>query len=388
MTKYRLQSIIFVLVAFLLGCNEFMVVGVISNIAKSYHASLSTVGLLVTMFALTYAVCTPVLTTITSKYDRFKVLMTLMVIFLFGNTLTACSPNLPCLFVSRIITAAVAGAIISLVLVYVSIIAPIEKRSMLVATVFSGFSTATIIGVPIGTTISSAFSWHMSFALISVLTLIITVFLYFLVPRNTKQAKGSIRHQLQLLRDPRIALGIAIMVTLMAAEYTFYTYIRPIITDVLHFSTTQLNWLLGLVGIMFIIGNTCAGIISGRYGTSKMPLISGGCLLLLLLMCLSFTTSWTGILLLCVICLVLGIPGSVLQVMFLNVADRNYPEAMNLASSLNPICTNIGVTVGSFTASMSVNFVAISEIGYIGAIFAVISTIGSVMLIRQTAKHA
>lgn len=114
-----------------------------------------------------------------------------------------------------------------------------------------------------------------------------------------------------------------------------------------------------------------------------MPLISGACLLLLLLMGLSFTNAFTGIILLCVICLVLGMPGSILQVMFLNVADRNYPEAMNLASSLNPICTNIGVTVGSFTASVSVNFLAIGEIGYIGAIFAIISTIGSVLLIRH-----
>ena len=386
MTKYRLQSITFVLVAFLLGCNEFMVVGVLSNIAKSYHASLSTVGFIVTMFALTYAICTPVLTTITSKYDRFKVLMTLMVIFLLGNTLTACAPTLFWLFVSRIITAGVAGAIISLILVYVSIIAPIEKRSMLVATVFSGFSTATIIGVPIGTTISTAFSWHASFALISVVTLIVGAFLYFLVPRNTKQTKGSIGHQVKLLKDPRIFLGIVVMITIIAAEYTFYTYIRPIITNVLNYSTTQLNWLLGLVGVMFIIGNTCAGIISSRYGVTKLPLISLACLILLLVMGLSFKLPLAGIALLCVICLVLGMPGSILQVMFLNVADRDYPAAMNLASSLNPICTNIGVTVGSFTASIAVNFVAISQIGYIGALFAIISTVGSVMLVHRTTK--
>ena len=152
--KYRLQSLVFVLVAFLLGCNESMVVGVISNIAKSYHASLSTVGLLVTIFAITYAICTPILTTITSEYDRFKVLMVMLAIFWVGNTMTALAPSLPWLFVSRIITAAVAGTIISLILVFVSVIAPLEKRSMLVAAVFSGFSTATIIGVPIGTTIS------------------------------------------------------------------------------------------------------------------------------------------------------------------------------------------------------------------------------------------
>lgn len=125
---------------------EFMVVGVISNIAKSYHASLSTVGLLVTFFAITYAVCTPVLTTVTSKYNRFKVLMAMLVIFWIDNTMTALAPNLFWLFVARIITAAVAGVIISLILVFVSVIAPLEKRSILVAAVFSGFSTATIIG--------------------------------------------------------------------------------------------------------------------------------------------------------------------------------------------------------------------------------------------------
>lgn len=380
--KYRLQSLFFVLTAFLLGCNEFMVVGVISNIAKSYHASLSTVGLLVTVFAVTYAICTPILTTITSKYDRFKVLMIMLVIFWIGNTMTALAPSLPLLFVSRIITAAVAGTIISLILVFVSVIAPLEKRSMLVATVFAGFSTATIVGVPIGTTISMLSSWHISFLVISVLTIIIGAGLYWLVPRGTSQVTGSIKNQLQLMTDRRIFLGVIAMITLMAAEYTFYTYIRPIITDVLGFSASQLNWLLGLIGVMFIIGNTCAGIISSRYGIGKMPVISTACLVLLLLMGSAFHLSWLGIVLLCLICFVLGMPGSILQVMFLNVAERDHPAAMSLASSLNPICTNIGVSVGSLVAAISVSFVPVSQIGYVGAIFALVGVVCTMMLIK------
>lgn len=380
--KYRLQSIVFVLTAFLLGCNEFMVVGVISNIAKSYHASLSTVGLLVTFFAITYAVCTPVLTTVTSKYNRFKVLMAMLVIFWIGNTMTALAPNLFWLFVARIITAAVAGVIISLILVFVSVIAPLEKRSMLVAAVFSGFSTATIIGVPVGTTISMLSSWHISFLVISVLTIIIGAALYWLVPRDSDQVTGSIKSQLRLMGDRRIVLGVVVMIALMAAEYTFYTYIRPIITDVLGYSTAQLNWLLGLIGVMFILGNTAAGIVSSHYGIAKMPQVSAACLILLLVMGLAFHLSWMGIALLCLICFVLGMPGSILQVMFLNVADRDYPEAISLASSLNPICTNVGVSVGSLVASISVNFVPISQVGYIGAIFALIGVVGTMMLVK------
>lgn len=359
-----------------------MVVGVISNIAKSYHASLSTVGLLVTFFAITYAVCTPVLTTVTSKYNRFKVLMAMLVIFWIGNTMTALAPNLFWLFVARIITAAVAGVIISLILVFVSVIAPLEKRSMLVAAVFSGFSTATIIGVPVGTTISMLSSWYISFLVISVLTIIIGAALYWLVPRDSDQVTGSIKSQLRLMGDRRIVLGVVVMIALMAAEYTFYTYIRPIITDVLGYSTAQLNWLLGLIGVMFILGNTAAGIVSSHYGIAKMPQVSAACLILLLVMGLAFHLSWMGIALLCLICFVLGMPGSILQVMFLNVADRDYPEAMSLASSLNPICTNVGVSVGSLVASISVNFVPISQVGYIGAIFALIGVVGTMMLVK------
>ncbi|MRN07746.1 MFS transporter [Lactobacillus sp. 0.1XD8-4] len=384
MSKFRLQSIIFVLTAFLLGCNEFMVVGVISDIAKSYQASLSTVGFLVTSFAIIYAICTPVITTFTGKFDRFKVLMVLMGIFLIGNTLTAFAPNLFWLFVSRILTAAVAGAIISLILVFVSIIAPIEKRAMLVASTFAGFSIATIIGVPVGTAISNAFSWRDSFALISILTIIICGFLFWLVPRNSRQANASLSNQLRLLKDRRITLGIVVMIMLMAAEYTFYTYIRPIITNVLGFSATELTWLLGLIGITFIIGNTCAGVVANRFGITKLTLISCAVFICLMVMNLMFHFSWLGIIVLCLICFILGMPGSILQVMFLNVADRDYPEAMNLASSLNPICTNIGVSVGSLTASISVNFVQISQIGYVGAIYALIAVFGSYYLIKNT----
>lgn len=384
MSKFRLQSIVFVLTAFLLGCNEFMVVGVISDIAKSYQASLSTVGFLVTSFAIIYAICTPLITTFTGKFDRFKVLMTLMLIFLIGNTLTAVAPNLFWLFVSRILTAAVAGAIISLILVFVSMIAPIEKRAMLVASTFAGFSVATIIGVPVGTAISNALSWRDSFILISILTIIITIFLFWLVPRNSRQANASLTNQVQLLKDRRIILGIVVMITLMAAEYTFYTYIRPIITTVLGFNTTQLTWLLGLIGVTFIIGNTCAGVVANRFGITKLTLISGAVFFFLLIMNLMFHFSWLGIIVLCLICFTLGMPGSILQVMFLNIADRDYPEAMNLASSLNPICTNIGVSVGSLTASISVNFVQISQIGYVGAIYALVAIFGSYYLIKTT----
>lgn len=384
MSKYRLQSIVFVLVAFLLGCNEFMVVGVLSDIARSYQASLSAVGFLVTSFAIIYAICTPVITMLTSRFNRFKVLMTLMLIFLLGNTLTAFAPSLFWLFVSRILTASVAGAIISLILVFVSIVAPMEKRAMLVAATFAGFSIATIIGVPIGTAISNISSWHVSFMVISILTVIVGAFLVWLTPKDSPQSPSTLSNQVSLLTDRRIYLGIIVMIALMTAEYSFYTYIRPIITNVLGYSNTQLSFLLGVIGITFILGNTCAGVIVNHFGITKLTWIAAGIFVLLLLMDSVFKVAWMGLALLCLICFLLGMPGSILQVMFLNVADRDYPQAINLSSSLNPICTNIGVSLGSLTASIGVNFLPIGKIGYIGALFALVAIIGSHMLIKAS----
>ena len=115
MKHAKLRSFTFILVAFMLGCNEFMVVGVLSDIARSYHVPLSTVGFLVTAFAGVYAISTPIITTLTSNWNRYKLLMLLMTVFFIGNTLTAMAPTLGWLLFARIITAAVAGTIISLI---------------------------------------------------------------------------------------------------------------------------------------------------------------------------------------------------------------------------------------------------------------------------------
>lgn len=382
MNKLKLQTSIFVLTAFLLGCNEFMIVGIISDLAQSFNGSLSLLGLLVTLFGIVYAGTTPVLTAWTNRWPRYHVLMWLMGIFCIGNTLTAMAPNLFWLFVSRVITAAVAGTIISLVLAFVSLLTPMEKRGMTVAAVFAGFSIATIIGVPVGTMISAAFSWRVSFGVISILSMLVWFLLAKILPRYSEQMAGNLNGQLSMFKDARIVWGIVVMIALTAAEYAFYTYIRPLIVKQLGFSVNQLSLLLGLIGIMFILGNLTAGQLIERYGTQKIGWVSGMVLVLLLMLTLTVKNSWSGLLNLGLLCFVLGIPGSMLQVMFLNTAERDFPMALNLASSLNPICTNIGVTIGSLTASIGIRYIKLAQIGWLGCGYALIGVLGSLSLLK------
>ena len=216
--KYRLQACLFVFIAFMLGCNEYIIVGVLPDISSEFGTGLSQLGLLVTIFALVYALSTPLVTSFGNRFLRHRVLLALILIFFIGNTWTALATNFTSLLLSRILTASVAGAIISIVLVMANYIAPRHKRASLVSWVFAGFSLASIIGIPLGTLISTTFSWHDSFWLISAITFIVLCLLFGLIPKDTPQFKGTLKHQFALLKEKQVLLGVTFVVAVCAAD--------------------------------------------------------------------------------------------------------------------------------------------------------------------------
>ena len=381
--KYRLQSILFVFVAFMLGCNEYMIVGVLPDIAHQYHDSLSTLGLLVTVFALVYAIFTPIITALANRWRRHHVLLVLMVVFFIGNTWTALASNFISMLFSRVLTATVAGAIISIVLVMASFVAPREKRASLVSWVFAGFSIASVIGIPIGTVISTTFSWHDSFWMISSLTIFVFVSLIWLVPKDTPQFKSTLSKQFTLLKDTRVLLGVVFIVTVCAADYTIYTYIRPLITNEMGFSNTWLNWLLFGMGIFFIIGNKFGGYIADNGRIHRLGGIYIAMTILYLLFGPLLSFKWIAIIIVALLCVAFSSYGSSTQLMFLDIAEKEYPQSLDLASSLNSIFANIGISLGSFTASQAVAFLPMRNLGYVGAVYGLAATILVLVLSKK-----
>ena len=381
--KYRLQSILFVFVAFMLGCNEYMIVGVLPDIAHQYHDSLSTLGLLVTVFALVYAIFTPIITSLANRWRRHHVLLVLMVVFFIGNTWTALASNFISMLFSRVLTATVAGAIISIVLVMASFVAPREKRASLVSWVFAGFSIASVIGIPIGTVISTTFSWHDSFWMISGLTIFVFVSLIWLVPKDTPQFKSTLSKQFTLLKDTRVLLGVVFIVTVCAADYTIYTYIRPLITNEMGFSNTWLNWLLFGMGIFFIIGNKFGGYIADNGGIHRLGGIYIAMTILYLLFGPLLSFKWIAIIIVALLCIAFSSYGTSTQLMFLDIAEKEYPQSLDLASSLNSIFANIGISLGSFTASQAVAFLPMRNLGYVGAVYGLAATILVLVLSKK-----
>ncbi|EHO49436.1 MFS transporter [Lentilactobacillus kisonensis] len=387
MSRFKLQSIIFVLVAFMLGCNEFIVVGVLSDLSQTFNVRLATIGYLVTIFATVYAVSTPFVTVLTSRYSRYKTLLSLIVVFFIGNTMSGFATSYVWMVVSRMITATTAGSIISLVMTFASTIAPRDKRAGLVSWIFAGFSIASVFGVPIGVSVSTSFGWRYAFYGISVLTIITFILLVFILPRHIKQTQGSIKKQLTLLLDPRIYFGIFATLFMAATMYAYYTYIRPLLTTSLGFSTTSLNWLLFIIGVVSIFGNRLSGAVAARpNGLRLMPRFYTADIILLSLMPVALLNKLSGFSILLVLTLIVTIMNSPIQIHFLNTAESDYPQSLVLASSLSSIFFNFGISLGSATASSMTGLVGLDKISLGGAVYAALAMI-FVILTNRAIKH-
>jgi predicted MFS family arabinose efflux permease len=179
-------------------------------------------------------------------------------------------------------------------------------------------------------------------------------------------------------------LGVGIVIAVLSVQYTFYTYIRSLITTVMGYDLTSLNWLLFPLGVMSILGNQIAGMVAGRRGTSKLPYV----FILMIIFCLLLGTALQnkvlGMVVLGVLCCLVIIHGTTMQLGFMNEAAKNYPQSLALSTALISIFSNVGISLGSFTAANTVKFFSLTAVGYVAAIYAVIALILALVLKRKT----
>lgn len=148
------------------------------------------------------------------------------------------------------------------------------------------------------------------------------------------------------------------------------------------FSLTSLNWLLLLLGVMSIIGNEVAGLIASRRGVYKLPLIFIILTLLSVSLGPALNSQVWGMVVLCALCIAVVAYGTTTQLVFINVAEEEYPQSLALATSLSSIFANVGISLGSFTASTTVEVFSLTTVGYIGAIYGVLGLIFAGMLVQ------
>lgn len=268
---FNLPVIVLISLSFMLGMSEFIVVGILPDIAAGLKVSEVTVGNLVSLFAFVYAPVTPLGSALSARFPRFATHLTLVGVFLIGNVLCAFASNYGVLVVARILIALVSGTLVAIAMTYAPDVTTEQYRTKFIAWVFSGFSIASVVGVPVGTWVANTFGWRWTFHLVNVLTVVLIVLMVMVLPRNSHIVKIGFLPQFRLFFDRRIQLGVLAVVFGAAATYVFYTYLTPIMRDEVHVLEQYLSVGLVIFGAACLWSNLYGGKLADR-GRGVEPL--------------------------------------------------------------------------------------------------------------------
>jgi DHA1 family inner membrane transport protein len=258
-SKMPLQVWILTLSAFAIGTAEFVIAGVLPQVAGSLRVTEGQVGNLITAYALAIVVGGPILTLWLARFEKRKVLIGLMALFIAGNLIGAFTTNYGVLLISRVIAGLTQGPFYGIGAVVAMKLVSDKLAGQAVGQMFAGLTLANVLGVPAGTWIGNAFGWNMAFLVISALGLIAAVAIAAFVPAQGRdQSAPSIRRQLSALRDHNLIASLAITALGWVGFMTFYGYIAPV-ARVAGFSASDLTWVLVIVGFGLVIGNMLGG---------------------------------------------------------------------------------------------------------------------------------
>ena len=372
---FNLPVLILIASSFMLGMSEFIVVGILPDIAADLKISEVKVGNLLSLFAFVYAPVTPLGSALSARFPRFATHLTLIGIFLAGNILCAFAPNYAVLVVARIMIALVSGTLVAVAMTYAPDVTTDRFRTKFIAWVFSGFSIASVVGVPVGTWVANTFGWRWAFHMINVLTIVLIIGMVMVLPRNSHIVKIGFLPQFRLFFDRRIQLGVLDVVCGAAASYVFYTYLTPIMRDEVHVPEQYLSVGLVIFGAACLWSNLYGGKLADRgRGVEPLTHIRPIYCAHAVLMASLVVAHWVpvyGALLLVVLGMFMYLQNSASQVLYMDVASQSHPGSLNLAASLNSMSFNIGIAIGSAVGGLINGHFGLMWLGPVGALFLV-----------------
>lgn len=361
--------------AFAIGMTEFVIMGLLPNVANDLHVTIPQAGQLITSYALGVAVGAPVLTVLTHRIPQKQLLCLLMIIFILGNALAVIAPNYGLLMASRLVTALAHGTFLGASSLIAARLVRPEKRASAVSMVLAGLTIANIIGVPFGTFIGQYLGWRSSFGAITIMGMISLVGIFFLIPKIEQSGPSSLAKEFRSLINPQVLLILFTGAFGCGSMFTVFTYITPLLTDVSGFQEHSVTWIL----VMFGVGVTLGNIIGGKLADWKlMPSLIATFTILVILLVILSSVLHNQILTLVFVFLwgaaAFGImPG--IQIRIMNLAH----EAPRLAATSSHSALNLGNAGGAFLGGVVITHLGLPYVPLIGGAVAVVGILGSIL---------
>ncbi|WP_443946028.1 MFS transporter [Pedobacter sp. AW1-32] len=252
-----------------IGITEFVMMGLLPDIAKDLHVSIPKAGHLISAYALGVVIGAPLLIMIAGKYPPKKILIALMIMFTAFNAFSAFAPTFNTLFIARLLSGLPHGAFFGVGSVVASRIAKQGKAAQAVSLMFMGLTLANILGVPLGTFIGHNFSWRISFAVVVFVGLITLLGLKLWLPTLQATENRDLKSELGFFKKRDAWIIVAMISIGTGGLFTWYSYIAPLMTEVAHFSSNNVTYILMLAGLGMMLGNFIGGKLADKYSPAK-----------------------------------------------------------------------------------------------------------------------
>ncbi|AKG34920.1 MFS transporter [Paenibacillus durus] len=366
--RFPLALLSLTLGAFAIGMTEFVIMGILPNVAEDLHVSISSAGQLITSYALGVAIGAPILAMLTHRLPQKQLLCLLMIFFTLGNGIAAIAPNYNVLMGARLFTALAHGTFFGVGSVIAASLVKPGRRAAAVSIMMAGLTVANIIGVPIGTFIGQHLGWRASFGVVAVMGVLSLAGILLLVPVIKAEETSSLTRQLRALIQPKLLLVLLTGALGCSSLFTVFTYITPLLEDISGFSESS----VALILVLFGFGVTTGNIIGGRLADWKlMPVMLGSFTFLAAI--LAFFAYSVHVPALAVATIFLWgvgafgvLPG--LQIRIMTLAK----DAPALASTTNHSALNLGNAFGAFFGGFIITHIGLGALPWFGSLFSFI----------------
>jgi DHA1 family inner membrane transport protein len=347
-----------------IGLTEFVIMGLLPEVAADFQVSEATAGWLISGYALAVVVGALVLTAAVTRFERKPVLAVLLVLFIAGNLVSAIAPDYGMMMIGRIIAALAHGAFFGIgAVVAADMVAPTKKAGA-IAIMFTGLTAANVLGVPLGTMLGQAAGWRSTFWAITVIGVVALAGILTLVPKtgHGDTTPGTLRSELRAFRSGQVWLSILVTILGYGGMFGAFTYIAFTLTEVSGFAASSVPWLLIVFGVGLFVGNTIGGKAADRNVDRTLIVV----LSVLVVVLVGFAlTAGSQVLTIASIVLMGGfgfatVPGLQMRVM------KYASSAPTLASGANIGAFNVGNALGAWLGGVTIT----AGLGYTSPIWA------------------
>jgi DHA1 family inner membrane transport protein len=339
--------------AFAFGTTEFVVAGVLPEVADGLNVSVPTAGYLVSAYALGIAIGGPLLTIATARLSRRTLIVGLIIAFVIGQAACALAPDFFSMLAFRFATAIAHGTFFGVAMVVAVSLVPPAQRGRAVAIVLAGLTVSNIVGVPVGTAIGSVWGWRSTFWAMFALGIAAMAAAVVLLPRTAGSSTRSagFRAEVRVLSRQQVWTSLIIMLMLMMAQFIPFTYIAPMLRDITHLDEYLIPWMLLLIGL----GSTLGVYAGGRLADGRLM---RGLIATLLVQAVVLLAIYAVSPFALPMALALTVWGALNFSIGTAVQTRILAwtaDAPNLASSLIPSGFNVGIALAASIGAMLLN---------------------------------